>query len=265
MADFQLGLYPIQGTGAMYNGVAVLVDGAGSTYVAFGNSNEANTNETWADVYKYAQSGVLLERHRVNAPTPYKVDGVDLSHSGGNLVVGCNLHTPGTVDRRRAVASVQIPGYAVRQGMETEEGAAGAYAPSDGGGGGGMDEETLKRVLREQLGLRGTEPSLIGLFAGIDPRDPNRNLVRKGLGEKGLGSAEDALIELLQPEFLEEPHRPNPAYTAKAGQYQALLFPFVKNAAANPLANTLGGQDDWGKARRAELVAIVEEGVQGGK
>jgi hypothetical protein len=83
---------------------------------------------------------------------------------------------------------------------------------------------------------------------------------RKGLMDK----AADALVLLLQPEFFDN-GQPNRDYTPKAGQYQALLFPFLKNAAANPIKNVLGGDDDWGRDRRAELVAIVEEGVAGGK
>ena len=44
-----------------------------------------------------------------------------------------------------------------------------------------------------------------------------------------------------------------------ARQWQDALFQFVKNAAANPLANVLGGQDEWGAARRDELKEIIRE------
>lgn len=74
--------------------------------------------------------------------------------------------------------------------------------------------------------------------------------VRQGLEDK----AKDSLVEATNPANYDSDPR--------ARAYQDALYPFLKNAAAAPLANVLGAQDEWGQARQDELEEIIKRCVR---
>ena len=138
-------------------------------------------------------------------------------------------------------ATVLIPNVYVPypRGQQPEDGEAGAFNPEPGGiepVGPTLDE--IKQVMQDVMGITDRRVPFTQFYGSH--RD-----IRRGMEEK----AKDAAIELLDTEHPDD----------NARLYQDRFFPFLKNAAANPLANVLGGQDAWGRARRDELKAIIRE------
>lgn len=131
------------------------------------------------------------------------------------------------------------------QGVSPESGAGPAVFYASGGepdpepGGEPVDYALIKTKVHEALGLA-DGVTLVQAISGSASGQ-----IRQGIEDK----VKDALSELFQ----------DPPQSAIEGTFQGRYFPYVKNAAANPLANVLGGQDAWGRARREELKAIIRE------
>ena len=106
-----------------------------------------------------------------------------------------------------------------------------------------MTHEEIVSAVREVIGL--PTGDLVTAIAGKSTAQGG--LIRQGLEDK----VKDALAELFN----------DPAQTPTERTFQDKYFPYVKNAAANPLANVLGGQDAWGRARKEELKGIIREVV----
>lgn len=244
----------IQETGRGYIGHALDYDAAGKGFMAVANADPNNANITPVRIY-------CAERGQPFNPVPIaimmpnlKVDTgcVAITHTGTSLVVSVSTHAPGEAPRATMVETYVVPNvWATTPAFEAERGGPGGYTGGEqepNPGGGGITLEELNAALDDKLGR----------FVGTAAND---SLVHKIVGNSNQSLREalrndlmkDAVLQLLT------------GSDAKANQYRAALYDFVKNANAGVQDNIIFGRDAWGAVRRAGLVAIVHEGAQGAR
>lgn len=248
-------------TGAGYTDVEARIDASGKQFLAVSVApNAENTNITQIELYIAAAGAPFPQApdHVFTTPAGQgdKIDAVALERSGRDLIVYGATHAPGAGNRAlHVVAKKLLNVFDTNPQFEAESNGRGAEvipAGSGGGGGGDVDYDLIRAIVRDELGLREGEDSLISQYAGAAPA--GSSTVRKGLQEKGINAVERRMAELL-----DVTRHDTDQY---AGQYQDRLFDFTKNAAANPLANVLGGKDPWGRLRQEELRTIIKECVR---
>jgi hypothetical protein len=201
-----------------YLDIGNLVDAAGNRFVAVGTFEfdpgaRRNTNNTWVDVFQYTPTGVIAGVWRVLPQTGYKADAINLSRSGADLIVTVVTHAA-VSDKPRGVhvETASIPGvFVTNPQFELEEGGAGAWQPTGGQEvevDYGRIEEIVNRVVEAKVNAAKTE-----IVANM--------------------------ISKTQWAFV---HGLNEHYTiAPAPEFRNALFAYLKNAAANPIANVVAG------------------------
>lgn len=220
-----------------------ITDGNGNRFrAAQFNFSRSNTSRVY--VQKIAPNGVTLLGHwQVALANNWKHDDFGLDYSGNDLIVWAVGHdTPNPVPdegRLSPLSEARIVGVFENPGAleGTRGGASVSPAPQEGEP---VDYEQIREIMRYEV-ERGN-----GRLA--DEFDPNG--IAAGLRSRpGEGLAW----------FLDDA---NYAEDETARKLQDTLFQFVKNANAGVQANILGGQDDWGVARRNELKQIIREVLQ---
>jgi hypothetical protein len=231
--------------GAGYTDVEARIDAGGKQFLAVSVAPDAtNTNITRVELY-VAPAGQPFPQApdyilTTSAGPADKIDAVGLERSGSDLIVYAATHAPGAGNRALHIVAKKLVGvFNTNPQFEAESNGAGAEVIPAGQGGGGepVDYDRIRAITRDELGLTEGQDSLIQLYGGQG--------IRQGLEDK----AKDAAIELLT------------GTDARSEAYKAALYDFLKNAAAGPLANVLGGQDAWGQARQEELRQIIREEV----
>lgn len=232
-------------SGAGYNDISAKIDAAGKQFLAIAATPDAaNTNITEVDLYMAPAGQPYPQAPDYHFVTPAgvadKIDCVTLERSGSDLLVYAGTHAPGAGNRALHVVGKRLPGvFSTTPQFEQESNGPGAdVIPSGGGGTSEVDYARVEAIVnfvvqRELAGL-------VSLFGGQG--------IRQGLEDK----AKDALVETLTGD------------DARAQAYKAALYDFVKNANAGVQANILGGQDQWGQARREELKAALREVLEEG-
>lgn len=227
----------LPGARGSYGVITTLVDAGGNVFHAFKNEETADANNTWIQVQRYAPSGALTGRWDAHPPSPFKIDGVGLFHSGADLIVSATTHTHGTGPRIKQVEAARIVGvFDYQPGFEEERGGPNAFVPGfqEPPPGGEVDYNEIERRMK----------FVVDTY--VQPR----------IDEKA-GAVISNIIPKVQYAFrhgLDETNNVEPAPA-----FRDALYSYLKNAAAGPLANVLGGQDEWGQARREELKDIVRE------
>lgn len=229
-----------------YIDCSFIIDAAGNMFIAGATGLAENTNITFVEVFKVAPNGPVPNepQWKVTPTTPQKVDAVQLYYSGTDLRVVMATHEPGPAPRDMMIEQAVIPGVFVYEaGMQLESGGPGAFTgsgdptPDPGPGGPPVDYDEVER--RVEFIVRRELAALVGLFGS--------GSIRQALEDK----TKDAIVEATNPANYDTDPR--------AHAYQDALYPFLKNAAAGPLANVLGGQDEWGQARQEELKQIIRD------
>jgi hypothetical protein len=222
-----------------YLDIGNLVDAAGNRFVAVGTFEfdpgaRRNTNNTWVDVFQYTPTGVIAGVWRVLPQAGYKADAINLSRSGADLIVTVVTHAA-VSDKPRGVhvETASIPGvFVTNPQFELEEGGAGAWQPTAQEV--EVDYGQIRQIMVEEINR------LVRPHVEFWAREAIGNIIPKTM---------HAFIQGLDENNTREP----------APDFRAALFDYLKNAAANPLANVLGGLDEWGEDRRQELIATIRE------
>lgn len=143
------------GSGA-YVDLAYRVDGAGNSFRALATENPEYNNTTWVEVEKITPSGQLVMFQRVMPPAGFKIDDIDLTYSGTSLIVAMITHSF-VAPRRRQVALAVLPGvWGYREGMERDEGGAGAFVPPQEPQEAGVTEAQVRAIVNAAaLGITG--------------------------------------------------------------------------------------------------------------
>jgi hypothetical protein len=227
--------------GAGYTDVEARIDAGGKQFLAVSVAPDAtNTNITRVELYvapagqPYPQAPDYILTTQ-GGPSD-KIDAVGLERSGSDLIVYAATHAPGAGNRALHIVAKKLVGvFNTNPQFEAESNGAGAEVIPMGQGGGGGDvdytrvENIVSFVVQREL------TGLIQQFGGQG--------IRQGIEDK----VKDGSIELLT------------GTDARSEAYKAALYDFLKNAAAGPLANVLGGGDAWGQARQEELRQIIRE------
>lgn len=217
-------------------------DGAGYGFDVQITMPYPNTNQPPIDIRIIPPGGPFPDAPNYQWVPTFKAVQCGIDHSGTNLIVWAKTHQTGVTGLRTvATEYAVITGvWHVTEADRLAEGGPNAFIPTGGGGGDPVDYDQVEVRIRKVLGIDTAVngETLAHRISGINGD------YRQGLEDK----AKSAAVELLT------------GTDQNAQVYKAALYQFLKDAAANPLANVLGGQDAWGAARRAELVAIVREG-----
>lgn len=214
--------------------------------------DSTNTNITAIDVFRIVAGQPISQtadyRLLPNQGQADKFDVVEMLRSGDDLFVIGGTHTPGAGARTLRLEGKRIPGAFVGIPEAIDEDGAGLSLTPVSEGGTDVDyarvEAIVKFVVERVVGATESDSLVNKLTTGnVSVRTALRQISKQ------------ALVYLQDPANYNDPNDPEHL----AQKYQDAVFSFNKNAAANPLANVLGGSDAWGMARRNELKAAVRE------
>jgi hypothetical protein len=120
-------------TGGQYIDIAGRVDAAANSFVAIASHEPANNNITWIEIRRFSPAGALTWYDEARPREPnFKIENINLTHSGPTLFVQMTVHSYGPGPRIRRAEQVPFEGvFTYRPGMENEEGAPGAFQPSE--------------------------------------------------------------------------------------------------------------------------------------
>jgi hypothetical protein len=207
------------------------VDAAGNRFSLLGQAQPGNGNNTYVTLRKIAPNGVVVGEWTFLPSSNQKIDKANLLRSGQDVIVEVVTHEITSIKPRLLTKeSGVITGvFVTNPQFELEEGGAGAWQPTGGQEvevDYGRIEEIVNRVVEAKVNAAKTE-----IVANM--------------------------ISKTQWAFV---HGLNEHYTiAPAPEFRNALFAYLKNAAANPIANVVAGLDEWGEDRRQELIATIRE------
>jgi hypothetical protein len=205
-----------------------MVDAAGNRFSLLAQAVPANGNDTYITLYKITPQGTFISW--VFRPSQgQKIDKANLLRSGNDVIVECITHAI-TSNKPRLLMkeSAVVQGvFVTTASYEGEEGGAGAWMPT---GNPPQEIEVDYQRISDIVDAR-VDAAVATIVANIIPK------------------VQWALVHGLNDNFTQAP----------APELRDRLFTYLKNAAANPLANVLGGQDEWGEARRQELIDTIRE------
>jgi hypothetical protein len=205
-----------------------MVDAAGNRFSLLAQAVPANGNDTYITLYKITPQGTFISW--VFRPSQgQKIDKANLLRSGNDVIVECITHAI-TSNKPRLLMkeSAVVQGvFVTTASYEGEEGGAGAWMPT---GNPPQEIEVDYQRISDIVDAR-VDAAVAQIVANIIPK------------------VQWALVHGLNDNFTQAP----------APELRDRLFTYLKNAAANPLANVLGGQDEWGEARRQELIDTIRE------
>jgi hypothetical protein len=205
-----------------------LVDAAGNRFSLLAQAVPANGNDTYITLHKITPAGAFTSW--VFRPSQgQKIDKANLLRSGNDVIVECITHAI-TSNKPRLLMkeSAVVQGvFVTTASYEGEEGGAGAWMPT---GNPPQEIEVDYQRISDIVDAR-VDAAVATIVANMIPK------------------VQWALVHGLNDNFTQAP----------APELRDRLFTYLKNAAANPLANVLGGQDEWGEARQEELKEIIRE------
>lgn len=137
----------IQEEGRGYIGHALDYDAAGKGFLAVANADPNNANVVLVKVYR-AERGQPFNPTPIDTMIPtWKVDAVQMTHTGNNLVVSVTTHEPGEAPRTTMVETRVVAGvWTTTAGFEAERGGAGGFTggPQEPNGGEPVDYNHIK-------------------------------------------------------------------------------------------------------------------------
>src|SRR5215831_293286 len=233
--------------GGGYADVGYIVDAAGTQFIACSNS-VWNNNNIFVDLF-VVKAGQPVPQYPAYRIVPVdKLDRAQLFHSGPDLIVTLLTHsisTPSGQARPINIEQARLNGiFSVTASYVSEHGGEGVVIiPAEGGGDVPVDYAKIKSDTTEVV------TKVVG--ATID----------NSLTHQIIGSAQQSLRQALRDDLDKDAVLKLLTESDDKGKhYQAALFEFTKNAAANPHQNILLQQDEWGQNLYAHLVAAVKEG-----
>lgn len=232
MADIQM--VPLPGHSSMgdtYIDSDGDVDAVGNRFSLLAEAQPGNGNITFATLRKIAPNGTVLGTWTFRPTANQKIDKANMLRSGRDVIVECITHAiTSTKPRQLHKETNKVEGvWVTTSSFESERGGAGAFVPTGVPEEGGVTKEEVQTI------VSAAQASIISTVVG--------NIIPK---------VQYAFINGLDDENEDD----------LAERFRGALFPYLKNAAANPLANVLGGGDAWGVARREELKAIIQEAIE---